>query len=95
MEISPNTNLGSYHAIDGQKVTVRYPGQYQTCGRCHQTAKDCKGKGIARKCEAEGGQKLEFSSYILDLWKKIGYFPENLQLGEEDSNPDLEEDPKV
>ena len=95
LEINPNTNLGSYHAIDGQKVTLRYPGQYQTCGRCHQTAKDCKGKGIARKSEAEGGQKREFYSYILDLWKKIGYFPENLQLGEEDSNPDLEEDPTV
>ena len=94
LEINPSTNLGSYHAIDGQKVTVRYPGQYQTCEKCHQTAKDCKGKGIARKCEAEGGPKVDFSTYILDLWKRIGYFPENLQVNE-DSNHDLDEDPIV
>ena len=43
MEIRPGTNIGSYHAIDGQKVTVRYPGQQQTCGRCHQTPRVCKG----------------------------------------------------
>ena len=93
LEIKPSVNLGSYHFIDGQKVTIRYPGQQQTCGRCHRTPQDCRGKGIARKCEAEGGSKVEFSTYILDLWKKIGYSPENLELGEDGLQ--LDEDQRV
>ena len=94
LELKPSTNLGSYHAIDGQKVTIRYSGQHQTCGRCHQTAQDCKGKGVARKCEAEGGPRVDFSTYIMDLWKKIGYSPKNPQLSEEDSHA-LDVDPIV
>ena len=82
MEIKPSSNLGSFHVIDGQKVTLRYPGQQQTCGRCHQTPQKCKGKGIARRCEAEGGIKIEFTDYILDLWKRIEYSPDNLDLSE-------------
>ena len=27
MEIKPGDNIGSYHVIDGQKGSVRYPGQ--------------------------------------------------------------------
>ena len=72
MEIKPGTNLGSYHAIDGQKVNISYPGQQQTCARCYQTPQSCKGRRMARKCDAEGGLKFEFTDYILDLWKKIG-----------------------
>ena len=49
MEIKPGNNLGSFHAIDGKKVTIRYPGQQQTCARCHQTPQTCKGKGVVRK----------------------------------------------
>jgi hypothetical protein len=33
MEIKPTANIGTYHVLDGQKVTVRYPGQLQTCAR--------------------------------------------------------------
>ena len=33
MEIKPGNNIGSYHIIEGQKVSVRYSGQLQTCGR--------------------------------------------------------------
>ena len=29
VEIKPGTNLGSYHVVDGQKVTIRYSGQQQ------------------------------------------------------------------
>ena len=94
LEIKPSTNLGSYHAIDGQKVTLRYPGQQQTCGRCHQTPQNCPGRGVARKCEAEGGERVEFPAYILDLWKKIGYSPENFQLSDE-ANLDLDADPSL
>ena len=34
IEIKPGFNLGSYHVIDAQKVTIRYTGQLQTCARC-------------------------------------------------------------
>ena len=61
MEIRPGKNLGSYHAIDGQKVTLKYPGQQQTCARCYQTPRNCKGKGVARRCEQEGGVRVEFT----------------------------------
>ena len=30
MEVRPGTDLGSYHIIDGNKITLRYPGQQQT-----------------------------------------------------------------
>ena len=54
-------------------MTLRYSGQSQTCARCHQTARHCRGKAIAKKCELAGGVKIEFSEYILNLWKQIGY----------------------
>ena len=80
IEINPGTNIGTYHAIDGQRVTIRYPGQQQTCARCHKTAVNCKGGGIAKKCEAAEGAKVEFSDYILDLWQKIGYVPGEVEM---------------
>ena len=75
VEIKPGTLLGSYHVIDGHKVNMKYPGQQQTCARCLEPASKCKGKGLARKCELEGGLKADFTDYILDLWGKIGYSP--------------------
>ena len=42
--------------------------------------------GIARKCESEGGIKVEFTDYILDLWKNIGYSPDNVNLSEIEAN---------
>ena len=80
MELNPNANLGTYHVIDGHKVIVKYPGQLPTCGRCHKTSRMCKGKGIAKKCEEEQGEKVDFVQYTLDLWKAIGYSPESSQL---------------
>ena len=75
LEVSPNTNIGTYHAIDGQKVTLRYLGQQQTCGRCHETARHCRGGAIAKRCEAAGGPRIEFSDYVWKLWEDIGYVP--------------------
>ena len=60
MNLRPDSKLGTYHVLNGQKVIVKYPGQMQTCGRCHQTSKTCKGKGIARKCQEAGGDKVDF-----------------------------------
>ena len=91
MEVKPGSSLGSYHVIDGKKVTLRYPGQNQTCARCHKTAQQCKGRGVARRCEAAGGTKVEFTDYILGLWKDIQYSPESLDLDEieNDSSYDI------
>ena len=76
-EIKPGVNIGSYHLIDGVKVTLRYAGQKQTCGRCHLTADSCLGGGIAKRCEAQGGSKLDFMQYIHNLWQDINYCPED------------------
>ena len=45
--------VGSYHIIDGEKVTIRYPGQEWSCARCHQPKRACPGLAIARECTAE------------------------------------------
>ena len=83
VEIKPLTNLGTYHVVDGQKVTARYPGQQQTCARCFGTPSTCPGKGMAKKCEGEGGLKIEFTDYIRQLWEKIGYCPGKVDLNSE------------
>ena len=77
MEIKPETDLGSYHVLDGQRISLRYPGQQQTCARCLKSSRYCRGKGIAKRCEAEGGLRADFNDYILELWKKVGYTPDN------------------
>ena len=93
MEVKPGMNIGTYHVLDGQKVTIRYPGQLQTCARCHETARTCRGNGMARRCEAEGGQKVDLSDHILKLWKEIGYSPENVELADLNNDDDHENDP--
>lgn len=80
VELKPHSNIGSYHILDGQKVTVRYPGQQQTCARCHETASRCAGGGMARRCEAAGGVKVELCDYIMGLWERIGYSPGVLEV---------------
>ena len=80
MEVKAETNIGTYHAIDGQRVTLRYPGQMQTCARCFQTPITCKGGAIARRCEAAQGEKVEFSDFILRLWQDIGYTPGEVEI---------------
>ena len=75
MEVKSNDVLGSYHVLDGHKVYVRFPGMVQTCARCLQSAHLCKGNGMAKKCEAEGGLKANFPEYILKLWEKVSYSP--------------------
>ena len=80
LEIKPSDNIGTYHILDGHKVTLRYAGQQQTCARCHETARNCKGGAMAKRCEAAGGVKVELSDYITKLWKEIGYEPEVVEL---------------
>ena len=80
MELKPSTNISTYHVLFGSKVTLKYPGQKQTCARCFLSANHCPGGGLAKKCEIAGGQKIEFSDYILDMWKKIGHNPADVEV---------------
>ena len=80
LELKPGSNIPSYHVLFGQKVTLRYPGQKQTCARCFKSSDFCMGGGIAQKCEAAGRQKVELSQYILDMWKTFNYKPEEIEI---------------
>ena len=80
MEIKPNTNIETYHVLFGSKVTVKYPGQKQTCARCYQSGAKCPGGGLAKRCEAAGGEKMDFNDFIFDLWGKIGYSPADVEV---------------
>ena len=73
--------MGSYHIIDGEKVSVRYRGQVRTCARCHQSEKQCPGKGIARDCQED---RVLLSHHMEKHWKDIGFTP--------DSNADAEDE---
>ena len=68
LQSKPGMNIGSYHYLDGQKVTLRYVGQKQTCGRCHEDLPNCPGRGVARECEQKGGSKVAFSQYVIDIF---------------------------
>ena len=94
IEVSPKMNIGTYHVIDGQRVTLRYPGQQQTCARCFQTAQVCPGRGMARKCEAAGGPKVDLVTFIRNLWQEIGYSPSEVEL-DDDINVDLDKDTEI
>ena len=65
--------MGSYHIIDGEKVSVRYAGQEWTCARCQQFKRDCPGKAVAKECTAD---RVLLSTYMTQHWQKIGYKPE-------------------
>ena len=91
VEIRPGENIGMYHVIDSQKVSLRYRGQQPTCGRCHQTAQKCIGKGIAKRCQAEGGVRVDFSEYIFNLWQRIGYSPRSWEEIQDDFDEEAKE----
>ena len=86
LELAPWSNIGSYHVLEGQKVTLKYAGQQQTCGRCLQASRNCPGRGVTKRCESEGGSKRDFVNYILELWNEIGYSPQEQFIASEDDN---------
>ena len=65
--------MGSFHIIDGEKVSVRYGGQEWTCARCHQFKRDCPGGAVARECTAD---RVLLSTCMEEDWKNIGYIPD-------------------
>ena len=73
--------MGSYHIIDGEKVSVRYGGQEWTCARCHQLKRNCPGAAVARNCTAD---RVLLSAHMLEHWQKIGYTPDTDALNEVD-----------
>ena len=79
--------MGSYHIIDGEKVTVRYRGQEWTCARCHKYKQQCPGSAVARDCTAD---RVLLSAHMKEHWEKIGYKPETDTLNEVDEELDLE-----
>ena len=78
-------HMGSFHIIDGEKVSVRYRGQIKSCARCHQPENECPGKGVARECTAD---RVLLSTHIQDHWASIGYKPDNNTT--EDVDDDIE-----
>ena len=70
MGIKPNSCLGTYHAIDVQRI----PGQQQTCARCFGTPNSCPGKGMARRCEQEGVIRLSSMITYLSSGQELDMF---------------------
>ena len=73
--------MGSYHIIDGEKVSVKYRGQDRTCARCHKTESVCPGKAIARDCNSA---RVLLSAHMEEHWDKVGYKPDTNNLNEVD-----------
>ena len=72
--------MGTYHLIDNCKVRVFFRGNQKTCGRCHRSARDCVGGGLARNCEAGGGERVLLSDHMRKLWQEIGFAPTSFAL---------------
>ena len=73
IELRTDVIIGPVHVIDGHKVMISFSGQRRFCFRCLKTDRECAGKGIARECEASGGEKVFLSDYLLGFWQKIGF----------------------
>ena len=60
--------IPSYGLLEnGRRVRIDYPAQAQTCSRCHQGIRGCKGKANAAKCEKAGGPLIPLEEH----WKII------------------------
>ena len=81
-------NIGSAHIIDGEKVSVKYPGQTKTCNKCHQQSGSCPGKGLAKECSSE---KILLSQHMISYWKHINFKPETTEMNEVDEEIDEEQ----
>lgn len=54
---------------------IYYPGNKKTCGRCHQTADNCKGEAVAKNCDENGGTKVDLLDHMKNHWKNVGFKP--------------------
>ena len=84
--------MGSYHFLDGEVVRINYRGNRETCGRCHQGAKDCPGGGKKKECKEKGGPFVHISDHMRELWNIINFAPTGFELPpvEEDTDEDVQ-----
>ena len=85
--------MGSYHFLDGEEVRIHYRGNKETCGRCHQGAKDCPGGGKKKECKEKGGPYVHISEHMRELWQAVNFVPTGFELpateGEEGMRGDI------
>ena len=86
------TTMGTYHYLDGERVRVYYRGNTKTCGRCHQGPGQCLGGGIARECQAEGGQRKDLIEHMKELWQQIGFSPTSFKIPEKEITENEDDD---
>lgn len=82
--------LGSFHIFDGSRVSIMYSGQRRTCGRCHQTSRDCPGGGLAKNCYEKNGPKVDLIDHMKSHWNSIGYEPASFNI-DDANNEDCED----
>ena len=80
-------NMGSYHIIDGEKVSIRYRGQIKTCANCHQVEPLCIGKAKAKDCTAP---RVLLSEHMRVYWASINFTPSTPDMNEVDTDEELE-----
>ena len=80
VDFTTGRNMGTYHLLDGESVTVSYSGQRKTCGRCHADSRTCPGGGWARACEERGTSRVELREHMVKLWAELGFRPDNFEL---------------
>ena len=51
VDFTGGINLGSYHIVDGARVTISYSGQFKKCGRCQKTAREMSRHGYWKSQE--------------------------------------------
>ena len=84
--------MGSFHIIDGEKVSIRYRGRIKSCARCHKLENDCPGKAVARECTAE---QVLLSTHMKLHWANVGYSPESSENDFSDDEDDLEDNVQI
>ena len=63
--------MGTYHILGGARCRIAYPGNVQTCARCHNFPKACPGSGMARSCDEKGGKRRSLSDHMKRVWVKL------------------------
>ena len=65
--------MGSFHIIDGEKVSIRYRSQIKSCARCHKSETRCPGKAVASQCSDD---RVLLSRNMQENWQQVGYAPD-------------------
>ena len=86
-------SMGTYHFLDGARIRIFYRGNEKTCGRCHEPARFCPGKGMARDCDSAGGPRVNLADHMRKLWGQIGFQPASFTLPTGDDASDQNDKP--